>query len=143
MKLKRGSILTLIWIPARAAGLGPADQIELGQDLARNRGHLSNLRPFDSRHRIEVDAQLVGMGEIGAPHRVRMQLQAAEVGDPQAAQRLVIDNDLVGGAAGRKLERHRVDVGRQVLGCSLLVKGLLADAVDEAAQDERPIVNAS
>ena len=46
---------------------------------------LAHLRPLDARHRIEIDAQLVGMIEIVGAHRMRMQLEAREVRHPDAA----------------------------------------------------------
>ena len=48
---------------------------------------LADLRPLDARHRIEIDAQLVGMIEIVGAHRMRVQLEAGEVGHPDAARR--------------------------------------------------------
>ena len=47
---------------------------------------------------IEIDAQLVGVLEVGRAHRVRVQLDAAEVHDPGEPGR-VVDDHLLGGAA--------------------------------------------
>ena len=91
---------------------------------------------------IEIDAQLVGMIEIAGAHRVRMQLDAAEVDDPGEAGR-VVDHDLLGGAPGRKGERHRPQPLRPLLGRALLVERLALGAVDEALQHDRPIADAA
>ena len=40
------------------------------------------------RHRIEIDAQLVGMIEIVVSNRVWMQLEAGEVGHPGQRRRI-------------------------------------------------------
>ena len=50
---------------------------------------------------IEIDAQLVGVIEIAGAHRVRVQLDAAEVHDPGEPRR-VVDDDLLGGAPRRE-----------------------------------------
>ena len=96
---------------ARAGRLRPADQpqiVERGPDHPR---HLADLRPLDARHRIEIHAQLVGMVEIVGAHRVRMQLEAGEVGHPQQRGGIA-RHDLVGAAAGRKAQRHHLDPRR-------------------------------
>ena len=49
---------------------------------------------------IEVDAQLVGMIEVVGAHGVRVQVDAAEVHDPEELRRVAHD-DLVRGAARR------------------------------------------
>ena len=41
--------------------------------------HATHVVPADARPGIEIDPQLVGVVEIAGPHRVRVQLDAAEV----------------------------------------------------------------
>ena len=64
----------------------------------RDRAHI---RPTDARARIEIDAQLVRMIEIAGAHRMRMQLDAAQIDDPGEPRR-IIDHDLFRGAARRE-----------------------------------------
>ncbi len=57
------------------------------------------MRPVDSRAGVEIDAQLVGVLKIAGADGVGVELDAAEVDDPDEAGG-VIDDDLFGGAAG-------------------------------------------
>ena len=91
---------------ARARGLRPADEAEVVQRRVHDARDLAHLRPRDAGHRIEIDAQLVGMIEIVGAHRVRMQLEAREVRHPRERRR-VARHDLLRGAAGRKVQRTR------------------------------------
>ena len=52
---------------------------------------------------VEVDAELVGMVDVGAPHRPRVEVEAAEVDRPHEVGD-VDRAELVGGPAAR--ERH-------------------------------------
>ena len=90
---------------------------------------------------IEIDAQLVGVIEIAGAHRVRVQLDAAEVDDPREAGR-VVDDDLLGGAARRKRQRHGAQPGGPVLGRALLIERLALGAVDEALEHDGPVADA-
>ena len=98
--------------------------------------------PGDARARIEIDAQLVGMVEVAGAHRVRVQLDAAEVDDPGQA-RGVVDDDLLGGAARGKRQRHRAQPGRPLVGRALLVERLALGAVDEALEHDGPVADAA
>ena len=49
---------------------------------------VADLRPLHARHRVEIDAQLVGMIEVIVAHRMRMQLEAREVGHPRQRGRV-------------------------------------------------------
>ena len=86
---------------ARAAGLGPAAKPHLFEQRFHLERDAAHIVPADAGTRIEIDAQLVGMIEIAGAHRMRMQLDAAEVDDPGEPRR-VVDDDLFRGAAGRK-----------------------------------------
>ena len=81
------------------------------------------------------------MIEIAGAHRVRVQLDAAEVDDPGEARR-VVDDDLLGGAARRERQRHGAQPVRPLLGRALLVERLALGAVDEALEHDRPIADA-
>ena len=76
------------------------------QGLADDQGDLAHLRVRHSRHRIEVDPQLVGVVQVVSADRVRIEVDAAQVDDP-GQTRCLIDDDLVGRAAGRKGECRR------------------------------------
>ena len=90
---------------------------------------------------IEIDAQLVGMIEIAGAHRVRMQLDAAEVDDPGEAGG-VVDDHLLGGAPRRKRQRHGAQPVRPLRRGALLIEGLALGAVDEALEHDRAIADA-
>ena len=57
-------------------------------------------------HRVQVHPQLVGMVQVVGADRVRVEVDAAEVGDPGEPGR-VVDDDLVRGPAGREGQRRR------------------------------------
>ena len=80
---------------ARAARLRPADEPELLEHLLRDARDLDDLRPLDAGHRIEIDAQLVGAIHVLAAHRVRVEIDAAEVHQLREL-RDVVDDDLLG-----------------------------------------------
>ena len=68
------------------------------------------------------------MLEVLGAHRVRVQLEARQVGEP-GERRGVARNDLVGGAARREAELHHLDPGRARLRRALLIEKLAFDAV--------------
>ena len=127
---------------ARAGGLGPAGEADLGEHGAHDLRDRTHLRPPDARHRVEVDAQLVGMVEVIGAHRVRMQLQAREVGHP-CQRGGIARHHLLGGASRRKLQRHYVDPRRPRCRRPLLVEELLADSVGVALEDVGPMARAA
>ena len=104
----------------------------------RDRAHVVPITPGPG---IEIDAQLVGMIEIAGAHRMRMQLDAAEVHDPREPSRIV-DHDLFGGAARGKRQRHRAQPLGPVVGRALLIEGVALGAVDEALEHDRAIADA-
>ena len=95
-------------------------------------------RQSHARHRVEVDPQLVGVGEVVGAHRVRIEVDAAEVDRPHQAGGIV-DDGLLGRGAGRVLQLGDVDEVRPLLGRPLLEDGLLGDALDEPLEDHRPV----
>ena len=98
--------------------------------------------PGHARDRIEVDPKLVGMVEVVGADRMRIEVDAAEVGDPREARRIVQD-DLVRGPAGRERQGRGPDEVGQVLGRALLEEGLSGGAVDEPLQRHRPVTGAA
>ena len=83
---------------ARAARLGPPAQTDFFQQSLRLRRDAAHVVPRHARTGIEVDAQLVGVIEVGRADGVWMQLDAAEVDDPGETRGIVHD-DLLGRAA--------------------------------------------
>ena len=104
MKVQRGLDADVDVHAAGAAGLGPAGEAVLFEDGFDFEGDGADVGPFDAGAGIEVDAELVGVVEIVAADRVRVEFDAAEVDDPGEAGG-VVDDDLFGGAAGGKGER--------------------------------------
>ncbi len=89
---------------------------------------LPYLGPTDAWHRVEVNAQLVGMVEILRTHRVRVQLETCEVGHPGESGGISWHH-LFGGTSGREAEGHDLDPGWPRLWRTLLIKELTFDAV--------------
>ena len=108
---------------ARAGRLRPAGQIEVLQDGTGHRGDFLYLLPFDSGHRVEIDAQFVGMLEVFGAHRMRVQLEASKIGEP-GERRRVTRYDFLGRAPRRKAQFDHLDPGRPALGRPLLIEVL-------------------
>jgi len=124
----------------RAGGLRPAREAVVFQHLPCDQGNLADLGPGDGRHRVEVDPELVGVVEVVRPHRVRVEVDAAQIDDPEQLCR-VPDHDLLGGAAGGEAQLDGLDPFRPRLGRALLKEGLAAGALDEALERHRPPVD--
>src|SRR5688572_662539 len=105
--------------------------------LANHRGGLPYLSPGNPRHRVEVDAQLVGMLEVLRPHRVRMELQAREVREP-GERRGVARHDLLRCAPRGEAQLDHLDPLRTALRRALLVEELALDPVGIAHQHVGP-----
>jgi hypothetical protein len=86
---------------ARAARLGKTAKAELFEKRLHLERHGTDIGPRDAWPRIEIDAKLVRVIEVGRPHRVRVELDAAEVHDPREA-RGVVDHDFFRRSTGRK-----------------------------------------
>ena len=97
---------------ARAAGLRPAAKPSFLQQRFHLHRDTAHVGPLDAGPRIEVDPQLVGMLEIAGAHRMRMQLDAAEVHDPGQAGRVVDDDFFRGAARGKESVTVRSHEGR-------------------------------
>ena len=91
---------------------------------------------------IEIDAELVGVVQVGRADRVRMQLEAAEVGDPGEA-RGVVDDELLGLATGGEVQGRRAQPLGPRRRRALLIEGLARRSVDEALQHDGPVADAA
>jgi hypothetical protein len=80
--------------------------------------------------------------EVDRPHRVGVQLEAAEVHDPREPRGLV-DDDLLREAAGREAERDRADPVGPRARRALLVEALALGALDVPHEDERAVADAA
>ena len=108
---------------AGAAGFGPAGEAVLFEDGFDFEGDGADVGPVDAGTGVEVDAELVGVVEVGGADGMRVELDAAEVDDPGEAGG-VVDDDLFGGAAGGKGEGDGAEEGWEVRWGALLVEGL-------------------
>ena len=121
---------------APTRGLRETGVAELVQQLAGRRGHPDGVLEVRARLGIEVDPQLVGVIDVGAPHRPRME------GDRPHLRRPPHDGDLgradlVGGAPGRELDARRLDIGRRAARDALLVEGVAAALLARGQHDAR------
>ena len=82
------------------------------------------------------------MIEILGAHRMRVQLEAGEIGHPRERRR-VARHDFFGGAARRKLQRDDFDPRRPRLRRPLLEEELAVDAVRIADEHVRPAASAA
>src|SRR5438445_7702162 len=108
--------------PTRSGGFWPSDQAEVIEDLAGHERNVADLRPGHARNRVEVDPQLIRMIEVRRPHRMGIEVDAAEVDDP-GELRGVTHHDLLGGAAGWKGERDGFNPVGARRGSALLEEG--------------------
>ena len=122
---------------ARARRLGPAAQAVLVEHVAHDQRHAPHVVPATPGPGIEIDAQLVGMLEVVGAHRVRVQVDAAEVHDPQELRRVAHD-DLARGPARREAQLDRLDPLGTLLGRALLEERLALGAVHVALEHDRP-----
>ena len=114
----------------------------VGEHLADDERHLDGLLPRDAGQRVEVDPQLVGAVEVLGEHRVRVEVDAAEVDHPGQPGG-VPDDDLLGRGPRAVVQRHRVEPVGLVRRDPLLEERLLVDALDEALEDHRPARDAA
>ena len=88
MNDQRRWMRTFTWMPREPDVFGQPTRPKSLEHLAHDARDLLQLRPLDARHRIEVDAQLVRMIEILGAHRMRVELEAAEVRHPRQRGRV-------------------------------------------------------
>src|SRR5258708_441211 len=82
------------------------------------------------------------MIEVGGPHGMRMQFDAAEIYYPGKPS-CVIDNDFFCGASGREGKRHRPQPRGALLRRTLLIKRRSLGAIHEPLKDDRTVPNSS
>ena len=103
-------------------------------------GHLrdvDDLSPGHSGHRVQIDAQFVGMLEIVGEDGVRVEVDAAQIDRPGQSGR-VMDDGLFGRGASRVTQFGDVDPVGPLLRGALLEDGFLVDPLDEPLEDHRP-----
>ena len=137
-KDQRGTMRTLTCMPREPLVFGQPCEAQLVEQSFHADRDPADVVPRHARARIEIDAQLVRMIEVGGAHRVRVQLEAAEVDDPGEAGG-VVDDDLLGGPPRRKREGGGAKPAGALLGRSLLVEDLALGAVDEPLQNDGPV----
>ena len=126
----------------RPGSLRPPRQAEVLEDVARDHGHLADLRPGDAGHRIQVDPQLVGMLQISGPDRMRIQVDATEVDDPGELRRIP-DDDLLRRSPRWEGQLDRLDPLRPRCRRALLKEGLTLRAVDKTLEGHGPAGHAA
>ena len=92
--------------------------------------------------RVEIDAQLVGMVDVGPSHRPRIEIEAAEVDGPQEV-RHVDGAELVGPPSARELHGDGLEPLRSLLRHPLLEEEVARRTLDVALQDRRALVDAA
>ncbi len=122
---------------AGAGGFGPSLEADLGEKGLDFEGDAADVVPLDAGAGVEIDAEFVGVVEVGGADGVRVELDAAEVDDPSETGG-VVEDDLFGGAAGGKGEGDGLEPGRAGFRVrrAFLVEGFAVGAVDEALEDE-------
>ena len=130
-----------MWMPREPDVFGQPTRPDVLERLLAGHRHVADLRPLDAGDRVEVDAQLVGMVEVVGADGVGVEVDAAEVDDPDQGRR-VVDDDLVGGPARRERQLGGPDPVGRVVGRPLLEERLLGDPVDEPLERHRPAADA-
>ena len=80
--VQRGSMRTLMWMPREPEVFGQPTSPTASSASCATSATSRICDHVDARHRVEVDAQLVGMVEVVGADRVRVEVDAAEVDDP-------------------------------------------------------------
>ncbi len=129
---------------AGAGGFGPSLEADLGEEGLDLEGDAADVVPADAWAGVEIDAEFVGVVEVGGADGVGVELDAAEVDDPGEAGG-VVEDDFFGGAAGGKREGDGAEPGWAGfgVGCAFLVEGFAVGAVDEALEDEGAIFDSA
>ncbi len=120
--------------PARTGGLGKAEELVLVEHLAHGERDTTHHREVDTRPRIEIDAQLVWMVEVGAAHRPRVPVDHAQVRGPDEMGR-VVGHQLARVATAGERDSRRLQPFGCSIGDALLKEGLARDPVDPPLHD--------
>ena len=137
-------------LPLRLDPAGDVDAAVAGRLRPAGPPHLGERLPHDGRDalavlerrprlRVDVDPQLVRLVDVGAPRGPGMEVDDGEVRRPGDLRDLG-HAELVGVPPGRERDARRLDPLGPLLGHALLVDHLALDAVREAAQLRRPLV---
>ena len=118
-----------MWMPRLPEVFAKPDQPELLEQLLGDAGDPLGVRERRTRLRVQVDAQLVGVVDVAAPDRPRVEHQRAHVRAPHRHRDLG-RADLVGRPAGGEGDLDRLEVVGSALGHPLLVErvGVLVGA---------------
>ena len=92
---------------ARPRRLRPRGQPVVLEHLAGHLRDVEDLPPRHAGHRVEVDAEFVGVVEVVGEHRMRVEVDAAQVDRPRQAGRVVDDGLFGRGARTRTAVRRR------------------------------------
>ena len=121
---------------APARRLREARVAELAQQRPRLGGDAHGVGEVGARLRVEVDAQLVGMVDVGVAHRPRVERDRPHLRRP-ADDRHLGRADLVGVAAGGELDPRGLDVVGRALRHALLEEGVAAALLAGRQHDPR------
>ena len=123
---------------AVAGRLGPRGQPDLGHDLAQREGGLDRVLEAPARLRVEVDAQLVRLVDVGRADRPRVEGDGVHLRGPHGIGDLVDDELRV--LAARRIGAHdRARALGHALGRVLGEELLALDALREALERHRPV----
>ena len=118
--------------------LGHAGEADLGHHLAQREGGLDGVREVAARLRVEVDAQLVGVVDVGGADRPRVERDGVHLHRPHRARDLVED-ELEVAAARRVGAHHRAGEVGHALGRVLAEELLALDPLREPLQGHGPV----
>jgi hypothetical protein len=118
--------------PGRAGGLREARQVELVQHHLDHERDRANVIPRIALAGIEVDEHVVGALDVFDPAVPRMQIDAAEVGDPREARPIGHDGEVGCAPTPREDDVHRLEPVRMRARDTLLVEEEPVDAVGVA-----------
>ena len=133
---------TYTWMPREPEVLGKPQQAVLVEHLAHGERHLATSAERDARPGVEVDAQLVGMVEVLAPHRPGVPVDHAQV-DPPHEMRGVVGHELARVTAAGESDGGRLQPLRRSVGNALLKERLAGDAVHPALHHGRALAQAA
>ncbi len=102
-----------------------------------DQGHTSHVVPARAGAWIQINSQLVGVLKVLGAYRVRVQVDASQVDDPEELRRVAHD-DLSRCPARRKAHLHRLDPVGVLRRCPLLEERIALRAIDVALEHDRP-----
>ena len=112
------------------------------EHLANAQRHVAHLGEGHAVGGIQVDAQLVGVIDVGRAHGPRVEVDAAGVDHPREVRVLVADAE-VSGAAARERDVRGLHPRRPVRRRALLEERLSVGAVDVALEHHRTVADAA